>query len=304
MRTVIKIGTRGSALALAQAREVKAFLQKKYRRCSFVLRVIKTEGDQYKTVELFKKNHTGIFTKAIEKALLKKNIDIAVHSAKDLPTEMTKGLCLAAFLKRLNPADALISKKGYTLKTLPKGARVGTGSPRRKRQLHFLRPDLRLIDLRGNLGTRINKVIAKDAPLDAVVLAYAGISRLKKWMKYAKLIKNKAIFPAVGQAALSLQTRSDDKQSYAMARRLNHKETEILIKAERAFLKVLQGGCRVPIGVCSVIRNSKISLTGRVLSATSHKKIEGHAEGNIKEYKKVGQALAKKLLKLGAKEMF
>ncbi|MGH7197213.1 MAG: hydroxymethylbilane synthase, partial [Candidatus Omnitrophota bacterium] len=180
MKTCLRIGTRGSPLALAQAGEIQRRLSARWPGLKFTRVVIRTEGDEFQSVELFRRKKTGIFTKAIEKKLLENKIDIAVHSLKDLPTELPAGLRLAAFPKRVDPSDVLISRKRWGLASLPEGAAVGTGSPRRKRQLLLLRPDLRLVDIRGNLDTRIGRVLRKN-DLDAVVVAAAGLLRLKKY---------------------------------------------------------------------------------------------------------------------------
>src|SRR3989338_7513307 len=231
---------------MAQATAIRRCLKKKFPKFQFLLVVIKTTGDNFQGVELFKKNNIGVFTKALEDKLLSREIDIAVHSLKDLPTELPKSLVLCAFPKRLDPSDVLLSKKRWRFSELPKGASVGTGSPRRKRQLLRLRPDLDVREIRGNLDTRVKRVI-RDKKYDAIVVAKAGLLRIKKYLKYARVIPSDKLLPAVGQAALGLEVRSNDKETSAIVKTLNHSETEKAVCAEREFLKTLKGGCRVPV---------------------------------------------------------
>ena len=296
---VLRIGTRGSRLALAQAAQVKRRLERlnKGLRCRLV--VIKTTGDEFQTVELFKKTNIGVFTKALEKKLLAGNIDVAVHSLKDLPTVLPKGLVLAAFPKRLDTGDALISAKRYNLRTLPLASRVGTGSPRRKSQLKRLRPDLELLDIRGNLDTRVDKVI-RQKKYDAVVVAKAGLLRLKKFARYAAPIAPDQLLPAVGQAALGLEARAGDHDTLKLLRRINHPATEKRVLAERAFLHELRGGCRVPVGVHSAIKNGRFFLKAAVFSTHSGDCIGGDGSGAAKDHLDIAKQLARRLLKKGA----
>ena len=296
---LVRIGTRGSQLALAQAGRIKHRLESLYPRVEFRLVIIKTTGDEFQSVELFKKETIGVFTKAIEKKLIKKEIDIAVHSLKDLPTELPKGLTLAAFPKRLDVRDVLISKARFSLTALPKGARVGTGSIRRKRQILLERPDLKLVDIRGNLDTRVSKVL-KENKLDAIVVARAGLLRLGKYLKYAAPISPWKIMPAVGQAALGIEIRSKDKEILKLVRPLNHRGTEIAVLAERHFLKILQGGCRVPIGIFSSSKDGKVRLKVSVFSVESAETVSGQIEGAEKNWRRLAEALGKRLLKKGA----
>ncbi len=295
----VRIGSRGSALALTQARQVLAALRKANPGVSFEIVVIKTAGDEYQSVELFKKNDTGFFTKAIEEKLLAGSVDVAVHSLKDLPTELPAPLMLAAFPRRLDTRDVLISRERFTLKTLPMGASVATGSPRRKRQLRLLRPDLRLYDVRGNLDTRINRVLKKNN-FHAVMLANAGLLRLKRYLRYAVPVSASSVLPAVGQAALGLEARASDKDTIKMLKKLNHRPTEIRVRAERALLKKLQGGCRVPVGVNSAFKKGGLFLEAFVFSTSSDAFISGSVSGSANDPEGVGARLARKLLALGA----
>ncbi len=295
----VRIGSRGSRLALAQARQVMGALRSKNPGTVFKIVVIKTLGDEYQSVELFRKNDTGFFTKTIEEKLLAGSIDVAVHSLKDLPTDLPPKLLLAAFPKRLDTRDVLISKERFSLKTLPMGAAVATGSPRRKQQLRRLRPDLRVYDLRGNLDTRINRVL-KKRDFHAVMLANAGLLRLKKYLKYAVPVATSSILPAVGQAALGLEARASDDRTVKMLRKLNHRETEFRVRAERSFLKKLQGGCRVPVGVDSRVKNGKIFLSAFVYSVRNDGTLTGSGSGPASSCEAVGAKLAQKLLARGA----
>ena len=299
MKTV-RIGTRASKLALAQSGEVARALKKRHPRFRFELVKIKTAGDEFKSVHLFKKNGIGVFTKEIERCLLGGSVDIAVHSMKDLPTKLARGLMLAAVPKRASVADALICRRGDTLDSLPVGAKVGTGSPRRKRQLALLRPDLRLIDLRGNLDTRVSKVL-NEKTLDGVVVARAGLERLKRFKRSWKEIDPGIFLPAVGQGALAIQVRKKDTAMRKLAGALNHKETELLTAVEREFLNRLGGGCRVPVGILSKKIGSRVRLKAAVFSVNSGSFIEAMIERPWKKALEAARILADGLLKQGAR---
>ena len=299
MQRIITIGTRGSRLALAQARGVRRGLEKRFPRALFETVIIKTTGDEFQSVELFKKNDTGVFTKAIERKLLSREIDIAVHSLKDLPTRTARGLTLAAFPRRLDTRDALISRGRFDLHSLPKGAAVGTGSLRRKRQILRVRPDLRLKDVRGNLDTRIAKVLEKR-DLDAVIVARAGLLRLKKYLRYARPIPAEELLPAVGQAALGLEARKNDHAVLRMLKTLNDPRTERTVTAERQFLKTLRGGCRVPVGIHSRIQGMTLRLQAAVFSVKTDQVLEDELSGPAKDAERLGVRLARRLLQKGA----
>lgn len=299
---VFKLGTRKSPLALTQTAEALAALKRKFPSFKFMVVPVSTLGDEFQSVEIFKNGEEGIFTKAIEKELLAGRIDLAVHSLKDLPTSFPKGLRLAAVLKRADTADVLISKKRHSLESLPLGAKVGTGSLRRREQLKRLRPDLHIESLRGNLGSRIAKVL-EEKRLDGVVIAAAGIGRLKRYANFAKRIPPETILPAVGQGAIALQTRSADRTALGMALAVNHRPTELAIRAERAFLSALHGGCRVPIGVLTKITNGKIRIQGSVFSVHDDRSLNAVSSGSSDRPENVGRALAKKLIQKGAAKL-
>ncbi len=298
---LIRIGTRGSKLALAQSSMVQRGLARQCPGVRFELVLIKTHGDEYQSVELFKKTRTGVFTKEIEKKLLDGSVDVAVHSLKDLPTDLAKGLRLGAIPKRAPSEDVLISRHLYTLESLPPGAKVGTGSPRRKRQILRLRPDLKLVDLRGNLDTRVSKVL-KEKSLAAVVVARAGLERLKKFKRSFRAIPAKQVLPAVGQGALGLEIRDKDRVVEKIVRLLNHPESEILAHAERRFLKELRGGCRVPVGILSKRIGNKIYLKAAVFSVKNPGCVQAEITRPYSQSLEAGTALAKMLLKKGARQ--
>ena len=299
MKTV-RIGTRGSKLALAQSGEVARALKHLHPKLRFTLVQIKTAGDEFKSVHLFKKTGIGIFTKEIERRLLNGSVDIAIHSMKDLPTKLARGLALAAVPKRAQVSDALISRGSHTLKTLPVGSRVGTGSPRRKRQLSLLRPDLKLVDLRGNLDTRVSKVLTEKT-LDGVVVARAGLERLKKYSRNWKEIDPEIFLPAVGQGALAIQVRQNDVVTRKIASALNDRSSQHLASVEREFLARLGGGCRVPVGILSKKVGSRLRLKAAVFSVNSGGFIEGAIERPWSEGVKAARLLAAGLLKRGAR---
>ncbi len=299
---IFRIGTRKSALALAQTSQVVACLKKKFPLLRIKIVKVSTLGDEFQSVELFKHAQEGVFTKAIEKKLLSGEIDMAVHSLKDLPTDVSRGLRLAAVLKRADTRDALISRSRHSLKTLPQGAVVGTGSLRRKEQLKRIRPDLRVLDLRGNLNTRVGKVLKKRG-YDAILVAHAGILRLKRYLKFARSISCALILPAVGQAAIAIQTRSSDKETNRAARAVNHLTTETQVRAERAFLRALHGGCRVPVGVYTKILGKKLFIKGSVFSVTNSRSLTAQASGSAGLPERIGRDLAKRLIQKGAMKL-
>ena len=299
LKRIVHIGTRGSALALAQAGAVRRALQKKHPRFHFELAVIKTFGDEFQGVEIFKRTSVGVFTKAIEKSLLDGKVDLAIHSLKDLPTDPAKGLVIAAIPERSDTKDVLLSRKGFTLRTLPGGSRVGTGSPRRKRQVARLRPDLHLVDLRGNLDTRVRRVL-DERSLEAIVVARAGLLRLKKFLKYAKAIPAEDVLPAVGQGALAVQARKSDKEMRRVAKSLHHAATEKEVSAERVFLKALSGGCRVPVGVRTRIAGNKFYMEAAVFSVKDEGWVRGNISASLRNAAPAAKKLAGTLLKNGA----
>ena len=293
------IGTRGSDLALWQARFIKKELEQKNKNLYVEIKIINTKGDKILDVALSKIGDKGLFTKELENELLKGSIDIAVHSLKDLPTVLPEGLRLGAVTKRHQVEDVLIArKKGMTIKKLPEGSVVATGSLRRSSQLLHIRPDIKTEELRGNVPTRIKKFLESD--WDAIILARAGVERLKLNKHISSIINTKDILPAVGQGALGIEIRSDNKLAELMLKRIHNEKTYIAVTAERSLLKELEGGCQVPIGAYAEVKPNGLYLDAVVAaidgSVTFRKRIRG-AKTNPE---KLGAQLANDLLKAGA----
>ncbi len=297
----LRIGTRGSQLALFQANWVKTRLEQAHPGIRVTLVKIKTTGDKIQDAPLAKIGGKGLFVKEIEEALLRRHIDLAVHSIKDVPTELPEGLHLAAIPRREDPLDAFISREGVPLKDLPRGARIGTSSLRRQAQLLHFRPDLRLIPLRGNLDTRLKKLIALG--LDGIVLASAGLKRLGMEEKITEILPIEISLPAIGQGALGIETRVGDGEVEGRIAFLNDPDSSIAVSAERAFLKRLEGGCQVPIAAHGKIVNSTLQLDGLVGTVDGKKLIRHHLEGPVEQAEALGVELAKVLLRLGAREI-
>jgi hydroxymethylbilane synthase len=298
VRKGLVVGTRGSRLALQQTEIALAALKAAVPEATFETRQIKTAGDQ-STASLSEIGGRGVFVIELERALLEREIDIAVHSLKDLPTDETPGLAIAAVLAREDPRDALVSRTGATLAELPEGAVIGTGSPRRAAQLTALRRDIRVSDIRGNVDTRIRKVEAGE--YDAVVLAAAGLARVG-WIKRASdLFDYERMLPAPGQGALAIQVRSDDAAVFATALVVDHAETRIAITAERAFEKRLGGGCHAAIAaLATVLDDERIRLSGLVGDAEGGIIFRREIEGTTKDPGSSGLLLAEQLMGDGA----
>ena len=266
--SIVHIGTRGSALARWQTDHVRERLQAIWKTLQIETQIITTTGDKTLDTPLPLIGGKGVFTAELESALHSGAIDMAVHSLKDLPTESPAGLTLGAIIERANPADVMVSRSGYTLDTLPEGAAVGTSSRRRGAQILHHRPDLRLIDIRGNVDTRIRKALDPDGPYDAIVLARAGLERLEHTADISETLSLDVMLPAPGQGALAVQCR-DDEQSRALLAPLNHRPSQLSTSAERAFLEGLGGGCSLPIAAFGFIDAdmTMLHLHGRVLAA-------------------------------------
>jgi len=298
MNKKIRIGTRGSQLALWQANWVKGKLSEWNPVIEVEIHKIKTTGDKILDVPLAKVGGKGLFVKEIEEALLDKKIDIAVHSMKDVPTDLPEGLCISAITEREDPRDALISKDGLKLKELKKGAKIGTSSLRRQVQLLNFRNDFEINQLRGNLNTRMKKLSAGD--FDAIMLAAAGVKRMGWEDKITEYLPYDIFLPAIGQGALGIEIRESDKDIEKIIERFNHRETSLCVRAERAFLKRLAGGCQVPIAAFGTINGDSIRLEGLVGSIDGkilYRDSEEDKENNVEE---LGVRLAEKLLNMGA----
>lgn len=294
----LKLGTRGSRLALWQAEDVSARLKNVEPDINIITEVIKTMGDKILDVALSRIGDKGLFTREIEKELLDGNIDIAVHSLKDLPGVLPEGLCIGAVLKREHPGDVLISHKGYTFADLPSGAILGTSSLRRMAQIKNKRPDINIVELRGNVETRLRKMEEQD--LDGIVLAYAGITRLGFAEHISDMIPFDIILPAVGQGAIAIEIREKDYKTRKLLQKINDPTTLIEVLAERAFLKELQGGCQVPIASLAKMQANQLQIHGLIASLDGKELYMAVEEGMERDAEIMGRNLAKRLLDRGA----
>ena len=260
----VSIGSRGSPLALWQANWVKDLLLKQHSDLSVDIQIIKTSGDKIQDVPLAKIGGKGLFVKEIEESLLKRDVDFAVHSMKDMPINFPINLCIACVAKRENPFDALISRNDIKLADLPKGAKIGTGSLRRISQLLNYRPDFELIPLRGNLETRLKKLDTEG--LDAIILAAAGLIRLGWDNRITEIIPPDILLPAMGQGAVGIEARKNDVENQILLADIDDEDTHYALDAERALVSQLEGGCNVPIGAFATLDGDQITLTGLVAS--------------------------------------
>lgn len=295
--TPLRLGTRGSQLAMWQSTWVKDQLESHGIAVEII--TIKTEGDMTKE-SLVNIGGQGLFTKRLQIALLENEIDFAVHSLKDLPTEPQPKLTVASVPEREDPRDALLSVKYSSLDELPKGASIGTGSVRRAAQLRRHREDLLVQDIRGNVDTRISKL--RDGDYDAIVLACAGLLRLQFDKHISQIFEKDTVMPAVGQGAVGIETRVDDLNTINAVAKISHAPSFASAMAEREMLRKLQGGCLAPIGAWTKVNGKTIHLEGSVLSIDGKEKIQASATGAIDEPEKLGESVAKQLIELGAKK--
>ena len=293
----VRIGSRGSALALWQAEHVRQRLAALGHEAS--IRVITTTGDRVQDRRLEEVGGKGAFLKEIEEAMLAGEVDLAVHSLKDVPTALPAGLRLCGVLERADPRDAVLSSAGLALKRLPAGARVGTTSLRRRAQVAALRPDLVLQDLRGNVDTRIRKL--REGACEAVLLAVAGLERLGRRGEATEVLEAEAFLPAPGQGAIALECRDGDGQVAAAVAPLDHAPTARAVAAERALLAGLQGGCNVPLGAYAVEEDGAVRLTAFVARPDGSGLLRGQARDA--DPRRAGAALAEQLLARGAREL-
>ncbi len=299
MKRLIHIGTRGSKLALWQAEWVKSRLEGLHPGLAVELTVIKTKGDKILDVPLAKVGGKGLFVKEIEEALLADRIDLAVHSMKDMPSEIPDGLCIGAVPERESPMDALISREGQTLDDLPRGARIGTSSLRRASQLRRVRPDIDIVPLRGNLDTRLRKL--DEGQMAAIVLAAAGIRRLGLDERITQLLPPEIMLPAVGQGALCVETRHEDPEVAQLVAPMESPATRTAVTAERAFLHRLEGGCQVPIAGHATLEDDQLALTGLVSDLAGQTVFREMQTGPAAQAAVIGRSLADQLLDRGAK---
>lgn len=298
MTPPLRIGTRGSPLALWQANHVADRLRAAAPERAVVLVEIETAGDLIRDKPLGQIGGEGLFTKAIQQALQAGSVDVAVHSLKDLPTFAVPGLVLAAVPPRGPSGDAFVSRNHRSFDALPRGATVATSSLRRRAQLLHRRPDLRLVDIRGNIETRLRKLAEQD--LDALVLAEAGLVRLGLAEAITEILDPAWMLPAVGQGALGLECRADDAATRDLLVRLDDPATHQAVLAEREFLRTLGGGCLVPIGTVTRVADGRLSLRGAVLPPDGSDRVEGQVEGKVEEGEALGRRLADDLIRRGA----
>ncbi len=296
-RLAVVLGTRGSKLAVQQSEWVQAQLHALAPHVTVTLRRIQTSGDRILDVPLAQIGGKGLFVKEIEEALLSGEIDLAVHSMKDVPTELPEKLAILCVPPREDPRDALISRDGRSFMNLPRGARIGTSSLRRQSQLLHARPDLTIVMLRGNLDTRLKKL--REGQFDAIVLAAAGLRRLAWAHEITEYLAPQISLPAIGQGALGIEGRRDDDFIHALLAKLNHAPTKTAVLAERALLHRLQGGCQVPIAAHATLTGRQVSLEGLVSSVDGKELIRDTVEGAIEDPESIGVQLAERLLARG-----
>jgi hydroxymethylbilane synthase len=299
--TELVIGTRGSALALTQSEWVAAAIRGAHPGLAVRLERIRTTGDRLSEGPLGPAGGKGLFVKEIEEALLEGRIDLAVHSLKDVPAELAAGLILGAFPRREDPRDVLVARTGAALDALPEGGAVGTGSLRRQAQLLNLRPDLKVVPIRGNVDTRLRKLDAGE--VDAIVLAAAGLRRLGLDTRITEFLPPERLVPAIGQGALAIELRERDLAGHvgAAVRHLDHAETRAAVLAERAFLRRLGGDCQTPVAAHAVIDAGRLALRAVVASADGARSVRGETGGDALRAEVLGAALAEDLLARGAR---
>jgi hydroxymethylbilane synthase len=300
----LRIGTRGSALALWQANHIREKLAELYGVVAELVR-IRTSGDHFQTASVAQigaeMGTKGVFIKELEDALLGGEVDLAVHSMKDVPTETPSGLVFPALPQREDPRDCLISRDGRVLKDLPAGARIGTSSLRRQAQLRHFRTDLEVADLRGNVDTRLKKVAAGE--FDAILLAVAGVARLGARDKITEILPAEIMLPAVGQGALGIETREDDRETSQLVAALDDPETRTCVMAERALLRELEGGCQVPLGAWARMVNADVQIEACLLSPDGQECLRGERSGPASDAESVGKRLGQTLREAGAERI-
>lgn len=300
-KTLVVIGSRGSKLAMTQTEWVRDQIKALHPDLEFHIKKISTSGDKITDVPLAKVGGKGLFTKEIENELLSGDIDLAVHSMKDLPTELPKGLKIGATPLREDARDALVSRDKKTLRELKEDAVIGTCSLRRRAQLLAVRPDLHVADLRGNLDTRLRKM--EKGEFDAIVLACAGIRRLGRGNVISQILDLDVIVPAVGQGALCIEVRENNRFVEELLAPVNHAETSLAVRAERALMAKLEGGCQVPVGGHAKLENGLLTLYGVVASIWGERIVRAQDTGSPQEPEELGKRVAARLLMMGAKEI-
>lgn len=301
MKANLIIGTRQSLLALWQSNHIASLLRKQYPDCQVTLKKIVTKGDRILDVPLAQIGGKGLFTKEIETELLDGTVDLAVHSLKDMPTVLPEGLCLTAITTRANVGDAFVSNQYASFSELPQGAVLGTSSLRRKAQLLAVRPDLKIVDLRGNVDTRLRKL--DEGQMDAIILAAAGLERLGHADRIREIIPTNVCLPAVGQGALAIECRSDNKEVRDMLAFLNDLPTKQATDAERAFLGLIEGGCQVPIGVHAEVENDNVKIEAVIASLDGSKVLRNNITGPAANAADLGRKLGQQMLAEGGEQI-
>lgn len=298
---IIRIGTRGSQLALYQANKVKEAIEENFLDANAEIVVIQTKGDKILDVSLSKIGDKGLFTKELEVALLNNEVDMAVHSLKDLPTSFPEGLKLGGVLKRAEVRDALVSKNGERLNQLGANHVIATSSLRRRAQLLAYNPDFNIIDIRGNMNTRLTKM--DNGHCDAMIMAATGLQRLGLENRITEIIDTDIMVPAVSQGAIGIEIRKNDEDIATIINGINHEETMLVTTAERAFLKSMEGGCQIPIGCYSVISDNKFSFTGLVADLKGEILIRVNSSGKLEDAKAIALDVSKQMIAKGATEI-
>jgi hydroxymethylbilane synthase len=301
---ILRLGTRGSPLALTQARMVRAALAKAHGLDPerIALEVIRTSGDRIQDRPLAEVGGKGLFTKEIEEALAAGAIDLAVHSSKDMPTVLPAGLVLSAFMEREDPRDVFISRKAKSIADLPRGATVGTASLRRQAMVKRKRPDLTIVPLRGNVETRLRKL--DEGVADATLLALAGLKRLGLADVATAVLDVDEFLPAVGQGAIGIETRADDSRTREMLGAINHADTFSALAAERAFLAVLDGSCRTPIGGHATVLGGRLRFRGMIVKPDGSEAFEATREGDVRDAERLGADAGGELKGLASPSFF
>lgn len=299
-RKTVRVASRGSHLALWQSEHVAETLRTAHPNIEVTIDIVRTTGDRILDVPLAKIGDRGLFTKELDEAMLDLRADLAVHSLKDIPTSIPELLHLAAVTARQDPRDALIGPAGnhVRLDDLPQGGRVGTSSLRRRAQLKAARPDLQILDLRGNVDTRLRKL--DDGEYDAIILAAAGVKRLGWENRISEILDPTVCLPAVGQGALGIVCREDDSHTCELLNAIHDPETSAAVTAERAFLRSLEGGCQVPIGGHATVADGTLTLRGLVADLVGDVVLRGAVEGPVEDAERIGLDLAQQLINQGA----
>ena len=301
MRATLLIGTRGSSLSLCQTQIVQVRLEERVPDRRFIVKTIKATADRQPDMPLVAMSGEGVFVKELETSLLKGEIDLAVHSMKDLPLQLSKGLCVAAVTEREDARDALVSCSGQSFAELPVGSRIGTSSLRRQSQLLYRRKDLQILEIRGNVDTRLRKL--DEGRYDAIVVAACGLIRLGLEERVTEYLDLTTMLPEPGQGALAVEVRADDRDLQEMLGGLDDPASRACVEAERAFLRALGGGCRVPIAAYAQITGSQLQLQGAVLAQDGRAQVRGTLEGARREPVSLGERLADQLASQGAMEL-